>query len=111
MLVEIAVCEKKEIENEQGEIDYKNIILYKDVENWDLYETVSEVYKGAQAEYGRCASKIYIDKMGGGVQHIGWVFEKRQKYQDCNKTYLQETWIVPLKKRKVKVVKEYMLGT
>jgi hypothetical protein len=24
---------------------------------------------------------------------IGWVFEKKVKYQDCNKFYLQETWV------------------
>ena len=28
-----------------------------------------------------------------GPIKIGWVFEKRRKYDDCNETYLAETWV------------------
>ena len=44
-------------------------------------------------EYGRCISKVYIDAADGGAKAIGWVFQKRMKYTDCNETYLQETWV------------------
>ena len=65
-------------------------------------ETIGELFLAMQREYGRCVSKVYI---GEGTQ-IGWVFEKRQKYQDCNETYLQETWIT-LHNSKPKRIVEY----
>jgi len=40
--------------------------------------------------YGRCTGKVYRDPDG---KHVGYVFIKRQKYEDCNETYLHETWV------------------
>lgn len=62
-----------------------------------LYEPYTDnpgkLYKTLQREYGRCISKVYVDLPDNKVQAIGWVFVKRAKYEDCNKTYLQETWV------------------
>lgn len=62
-----------------------------------LYEPFTDkpgqLYKALQREYGRCISKVYIDLPDNKVQAIGWVFVKHVKYDDCNKTYLQETWV------------------
>ena len=76
--------------------------IYGDREDWDTCESVGQVYKAALREYGRCVSKMYIDKPDGKARHIGWVFHKRQKYDDCNKTFLLETWISPLTRRSKK---------
>jgi len=61
-----------------------------------IYETFTDdkgqLYKSLVKEYGRCTGKVYIDKDDTTLT-IGWVFEKRVKYDDCNETYLQETWI------------------
>lgn len=55
-------------------------------------EDIKRLFRSYMHEYGRCVSKVYIDT-SEGVKAIGWVFEKRMKYTDCNDTYLQETWV------------------
>ena len=98
MLVQIDVTSKED-----------NCLVYSDVENWDLYDSVSDIYKAALKEYGRCISKIYVDGKDNAVKHVGWVFQKRCKYEDCNETYLQETWVCPLKRYEKKTEIEYAL--
>jgi len=62
----------------------------------DLYEpftdNIKRLFLSLQREYGKCTSKVYQDTPSGIIA-IGWVFEKMVKYSDCNKYYLQETWI------------------
>jgi hypothetical protein len=86
MKVDVSVADKK-----------GNYIIYEGIEEWDLANDPKEVFKLAKKEYGRCTSKMFIDTEKG-PKHIGWVFEKKRKYEDCNEEYLQETWIAPLKK-------------
>jgi len=57
--------------------------------------TPGEIFRESQKEHGRCQSKVYIDTEDG-PQQIGWVFVKRAKYDDCDETYLKETWITLL---------------
>ena len=47
-----------------------------------------ELFADLQKKYGRCVSHMY-----SGNERVGWVFEKRAEYSDCNDTYMQETWI------------------
>jgi len=42
------------------------------------FDDKSELYRSLVKEYGRCVSKMYI----GEGQQVGWVFEKRVKYDD-----------------------------
>ncbi len=58
-----------------------------------IIDNMSDLYKSGLREFGRCTSKIYIDLPDGTVKHTGYTFEKRAKYDDCNKYYLQETWL------------------
>ena len=51
--------------------------------------SMSDLYKLGLREYGRCISKCYVDDS----VHIGYVFQKRAKYEDTDETYLQETWL------------------
>ena len=67
-------------------------------ESW--CETVGEAFTAMQSEYGRCVSKVYV---GDGL-HIGWVFEKLQKYTDCDETYLMQTWVTLHKSKPVKSI-------
>lgn len=53
------------------------------------YDNTGKAFKGLRKEYGRCISKMYV----GEGSHIGWVFIKKAKYDDCNEYYLQETWV------------------
>jgi len=54
--------------------------------------TLGEVYASFLGEYGRCIGKVYIDE-GAIARPIGWAFLKRQKYDDCEDTFLVETWV------------------
>jgi hypothetical protein len=60
------------------------------------FEDPAKLYRSCLKEYGRCISKVYIDKNGKSVP-VGWVFLKRQEYEDSRKrpseTYLHETWV------------------
>jgi hypothetical protein len=56
----------------------KHYRLYDSDFQESMYDDVGELYRALIKEYGRCVSKQYI---GEGVQ-IGWVFEKRVKYDD-----------------------------
>ncbi len=62
----------------------------------DVYKTFTdsygELYRAMMREYGRCTGKVYIDTKTG-ARAIGWVFMKRQTYDDCNETYILETWV------------------
>lgn len=68
-----------------------------------IYETftddLGELYRRLRGEYGRCISRIYIDcRVYPGhelsdTKPIGWVFQKRRQYEDCDETYLAETWV------------------
>ena len=68
-------------------------------------ETVGELFKAMQKEYGRCKGKVYI----GENTHIGWVFEKLEHYTDTNEPYLLETWVTVHNSPPVKVLEvDYM---
>ena len=61
-----------------------------------VYETFTdnkgELFRSLQKEFGRCTSCVYIDT-ANGIKSVGWVFQKKQRYSDCNKFYLAETWV------------------
>jgi len=87
------VLEVEKVTNKHGEVDFKSCILYDDVMKYEdsIFPdmTRAKIFKWLQKEHGRCTSKVYI---GNGIP-VGWVFQKRVEYTDCNETYLQETWI------------------
>lgn len=74
------------------------------------YETTGELYRGLIKEYGRCAGKVYIDLKTGGRKCVGWVFVKRQKYEDANETYLMETWVSMHEKKPVTTTEHFYAG-
>ena len=104
MKVQIDIC-KDDIQA-NGDID--TCQLYSEVEDWDSCDTVSDVYKAAVREYGRPRSKVYLD-INDKTHQVGWTFEKHVKYQDCNRTFLQTTWVCPLKSHVVKIIIEYAM--
>ena len=61
-----------------------------------VYETFTddrgELYRSCLKEYGRCTGKVYVDTVDKARQ-VGWVFEKRTRYDDSNETFLLETWV------------------
>jgi len=68
------------------------------------FYTKGAAYQDSLREYGRCRSKVYVDTVGGKAQAVGWVFVKREKYTDCEETYLCETWVTVLTGPPVKTI-------
>jgi len=56
-------------------------------------EDRGELFRAMQRENGRCIGFVYVDRKGDEVQKVGWIFEKRRRYDDCNETYLSQTWV------------------
>jgi hypothetical protein len=57
------------------------------------FEETNELFAFCQKEYGKCVSNMYVDHCLYGTLKIGWVFEKKMKYENCNDTYIQQTWV------------------
>ncbi len=55
-------------------------------------EDVKRLFRSLSKEYGRCVSRVYIDE-NGESKPIGWVFQKRKKYEDVDEYYILETWV------------------
>lgn len=55
------------------------------------FDNKGDLFRFCLREFGRCVSKVYVGEKN--PRAIGWVFEKRVKYTDSDKTYLQEAWI------------------
>ena len=50
------------------------------------------LYRSLQKDYGRCIGKLFRD-CDDQTLVCGWVFEKREKYEDTEETFLQHTWV------------------
>ena len=61
------------------------------------------IFRFCQKEYGRCVSGVYV---GEGDQ-VGWVFEKRMQYEDCNDTYIRQVWVTLLDRDEIIRDREY----
>jgi len=63
----------------------------------EMYEPFTEniglLFKDLQKDFGRCVSKMYVDDSEGNSHHVGWVFQKRCKYEDTKEMFTLETWI------------------
>ncbi len=61
-----------------------------------LYEpftdNVKRLFNAMQREYGPCRSSIYVDTPTG-TQKVGWYFEKRKRFDDCNECAQFGTWV------------------
>jgi hypothetical protein len=57
------------------------------------YAGRGELFRELQREYGRCTSKIYIDLPSGSPLAVGWVFEKKDRYDDTKELYTREVWV------------------
>lgn len=62
-------------------------------EDYDIDHLAGAVYRFGLVEYGRCTGKVYVDRREGTTVHTGYVFEKRERYEDTGDTYLCETWV------------------
>lgn len=77
------------------------------------FENRGELFRHLQKEYGKCVSKMYVDRAEGKAKAIGWVFEKREQYEDTGKYgreaeyYTREVWVSRHRKPPKSTVKYY----
>jgi len=88
-----AHCEVREVDLGDGGWDRKSYLLHDSGWYEPFTDNLGQLFKFLQKEYGRCVSRVYQDAPDRVADPIGWVFQKRVKYQDCNETYLQEVWV------------------
>jgi hypothetical protein len=99
MEISVIMMEVKPFVASYGD-DEKRIIFSEWAgETWE--QTMGELFRFCQKEYGRCVSKVYRDiATGDGTYDTkteGWVFLKRANYERGRGTYLQETWVSRIK--------------
>ena len=74
----------------------------------DVYETwtddLGDLYRSLVREYGRCTGSVYIDRTDGTTVKVGWVFQKRVKYDQGDGSYLRETWVTVHEKPPTKTI-------
>lgn len=68
-------------------------------------ETPGEIYRWLRGEYGRCTGRVYQDTASGVVQ-CGWMFQKRDRYEDTGAPYLLETWVTFMDRRETVEIRE-----
>lgn len=56
-------------------------------------DNIGRLFRSLSKEYGRCTGRMYYERKQGGDVPIGWVFEKRMRYEDANKYYIREVWV------------------
>lgn len=67
----------------------------------DLYKLVKKRFKGR-------ISKMYRDDSNKKTIHTGYIVTRKQKYKNCNETYIESIWIELLEQVKVqRLVTEY----
>lgn len=54
---------------------------------------IGKLFQRFQKEYGKCVSHVYVDGPNEKPLSVGWVFQKRVKYDRSEETYLQEIWV------------------
>lgn len=64
----------------------------------DWYEPFTDklgtLFRHNQQEFGRCVSKVYVvDSPSSPLRQIGWVFEKRMRYEGESDRYIREVWV------------------
>ena len=64
----------------------------------DWYEPFTDdmgaLFRSLQREYGGCVSRVYRDVKGALPLTVGWVFNRRERYEDDERaTYLRAVWV------------------
>lgn len=65
-----------------GEVDYYET----------AYSRTGDLFRALRKEYGK-AQKMYIDCGDDRARQIGWVFTRREKYDDCDETFVRQVWV------------------
>jgi hypothetical protein len=76
-------------------------------------DNIGELFRAMQKEYGRCTSAVYVETPAGPPQRVGWVFEKRMRYEDARGNdrerdyYTREVWVTLYDRFERKTERDY----
>tara|TARA_R100000781_G_scaffold19445_1_gene14937 strand:+ start:766 stop:1068 length:303 start_codon:yes stop_codon:yes gene_type:complete len=74
----------------------------------DIYETsyqnIGKLYRSLIKEHGKCTGKMYREPHD---KQIGWVFLKKDKYENSKEFYLKSTWVMVYAKKPTISTKTY----
>ena len=56
-------------------------------------EDRGKLFRAYQKQYGGCVGKVYQDTPDGEPDAIGWVFRKKDKYEDTGEFFWHEVWV------------------
>ena len=100
--------ERREVEEPNGDVNTRLSFVWDSEVHESWSPTKGHLFKQMQKEYGRCTGYVYMYRQQGKrPRKIGWVFEKRVRYTDSDKTYIQETWVTLHKREPKKSIKYY----
>lgn len=72
---------------------HETVCLISEPFEYDMgeYDGPGDVFRAfvRSHEYGRCAGKVYVND----GQPVGWIFEKRDRYEDTGDPFLHVTWV------------------
>ena len=54
------------------------------------------IFEFCRHEYGRYVSKVYIDRKNSDAVQTGWVFERKERFEDSPDQYVHEVWVTLL---------------
>lgn len=57
-------------------------------------QTPGELFRRCRRTLGRCTGGVFVDRADGGVQRIGWIFERRERYDDSERTFVRQAWVI-----------------
>jgi len=74
---------------------------YEDSAITETYiESLGELFKRCQVEFGRCEGKIFIEGISQSEPlQVGWIFVRSREYEglgryyEGDRTYIQEVWV------------------
>lgn len=82
------------IEVKETFVNQANHTIFGENDWYESYcDTRAEQFRACQLEYGRCVSKMYRDDDKFAPLPVGWVFERKEKYEDCDDHYIREVWV------------------
>ena len=71
----------------------ENYMIGEYIESITCENSKKAIFLWLNCNYGKCTGKMYREVKNGKDIHIGYVFQKRELYDDTPEIYLAEYWI------------------
>ncbi len=69
-----------------------DMICTIEVDNW-YHVDLSALFKSLRQDFGYRCRKMYTDLPDGNRVRVGWIFQKKCKYNDSPNSFEREVWV------------------